>query len=51
VTRLGDAFFALNEDRSYLPKIVERLRSEAKSEAERKWERKFSRTARGESFT
>jgi hypothetical protein len=34
VNRLGDAFFALSEDRSYLANIVERLRNEAKLEAE-----------------
>ena len=51
VNRLGDAFFALNEDRSYLANIVERLRSEATHEAERRWKRQFSRTAEGEYFT
>jgi len=51
VTRLGDAFFALNEDRSYLANIVERLRNEAKLEAESKWKWQFSRTANGEPCT
>lgn len=51
VTRLGDAFLALKEDRSYLPNIVERLRNEAELEADNKWKRQFSRTASGEPFT
>jgi hypothetical protein len=33
VERLGEAFFALNEDRKYLPNIVERLVEEAKHDA------------------
>ena len=51
VTRLRDAFFALNEDRSYLANIVERLRNEAKLEAESSWKWQFSRTSNGEPCT
>jgi hypothetical protein len=48
VTRLGEAFLALKEDRSYLANIVEQLRNEAKLEADGKWKRQFSRTANDE---
>jgi hypothetical protein len=51
VSRLADAFFALNEDRSYLNNIVERLRNEAKLEAESRWKSRFKRTADGEPCT
>jgi len=51
VDRLGEAFFALNEDRGYLPNIVERLIEEAKrqtalEEHQRaiEWLRTFSTT-------
>jgi hypothetical protein len=56
--RLGEAFFALNENRSYLTNIVERLLDEAKLEAEREkleaereWKGLFRRTANGEFCT
>lgn len=51
VTRAGNAFSALNEDRSYLPNIVERLRNEARLEADGKWKKQFLRTADGELST
>jgi hypothetical protein len=34
VSRLGEAFFALNEDRKYLPNMVSRLIAEAEQEQE-----------------
>src|SRR6266481_5294431 len=48
VQRLGAEFFALNEDRSYLGNIVERLLNDAKANAANKWRALFTRTANGE---
>jgi len=48
VQRLGEAFFALKEDRSYLGNIVERLLNEAKQKAANEWKTLFVRTANGE---
>lgn len=55
VDKLGEAFFALNEDRKYLPNIVARLSEEAElaaQEAERaealQWLARVSNTADGE---
>ena len=48
VDRLGEAFFALNEDRMYLPKIVERLIKEAEQQAALNWFQMFSTTKDGE---
>jgi hypothetical protein len=42
VDRLGEAFFALDEDRKYLPKIVARLKEEAEQTAARQWLARFS---------
>jgi hypothetical protein len=47
VDRLGEAFFALKEDRSYLPNIVARLGEQAILD----WLAKFSVTASGEKIT
>jgi hypothetical protein len=55
IARLGYDFFALEEERTYLPNIVNRLIDEAKSDAEqerlRAWERSFLQTATGERCT
>jgi hypothetical protein len=62
VEELGRAYFALEEDRSYLPNIVRKLVEEAESEAEgeatrakreaaERWASRFARTARGEVCT
>ncbi|MFB6458639.1 hypothetical protein [Bradyrhizobium tunisiense] len=48
VERLGEAFFALNEDRQYLSNIVDGLVREAKQEAEIEWLDNFSKTKEGE---
>ena len=48
VERLGAAFFALSEDRKYLPNIVERLTIEAERDAAVKWLLKISKTYEGE---
>jgi hypothetical protein len=48
VDKLGDAFFALNEDRKYLPNIVEQLTKEAEHSAVVGWLLKFSQTPDGE---
>ncbi len=48
VDKLGEAFFALNEDRKYLPNIVARLMEEAKHAAALAWFATFSMTADGE---
>jgi hypothetical protein len=48
VERLGEAFYALKEDRSYLGNIVERLLNEAKLNAANEWKTLFTRTADGE---
>lgn len=48
VDKLGEAFFALNEERSYLPNIVEQLTKEAEHGAVVDWLLKFSKTAEGE---
>jgi hypothetical protein len=48
VDKLGDAFFALNEDRKYLANIVEQLTKEAEHSAVVDWLSKFSQTADGE---
>jgi hypothetical protein len=55
VDRLGKAFFALNEDRKYLPNMVEQLVKEAEHEAEIEnhrrataWLQNFSTTREGE---
>jgi hypothetical protein len=49
---LGRSFFSLNEDRAYLPKILDRLISEARAESkqqdEEEWARRFRNTADGE---
>lgn len=51
VERLGDAYFALEQDRSYLPSIVTRLKEEAaKAQDSRSMER-FRLTADGEICT
>jgi hypothetical protein len=62
INKLGHAYFALEEDRSYLPNIVRRLLDEAKDEEERKrvkveleanqrWARAFPQTPNGEPCT
>jgi hypothetical protein len=51
VKRLGEAFFALNEDRTYLSNIVERLLNEAKLKAANEWKALFTRTADGQFTT
>jgi hypothetical protein len=48
VDKLGEAFFALNEDRKYLPNIVDQLVKEAEHSAVVGWLSKFSKTAAGE---
>jgi len=48
VERFGQAFFALNEDRKYIPNIVDRLVQEAEQEAGAEWLRNFSQTKEGE---
>ena len=48
VDKLGEAFFALNEDRKCLPNIVEQLTKEAEHDAVVSWLSKVSRTADGE---
>lgn len=48
VERFGEAFFALNEDRTYIPNIVERLVKDAEQEAGAEWLRQFSRTKEGD---
>jgi hypothetical protein len=48
VQQLGDAFFALDENRSYLANIVERLVNEAKAKQANEWKTLFTRTANGE---
>jgi hypothetical protein len=55
VDKLGEAFFALNEDRKYLPNMIarlteeaERLREETKHAAALAWVATFSTTAAGE---
>jgi hypothetical protein len=51
VDRLGEAFFALKEDRSYLQTIVDRLKKDAEFEAARRWLDQFSQLADGEICT
>jgi hypothetical protein len=58
VDKLGDAFFALNEDRKYLPNIVAGLTEEAEWLAQKAahasalgWVAKFYSTADGEETT
>jgi hypothetical protein len=58
VDRLGQAFFALNEDRSYLPNIVSELQKEAAAFllaaehlAAHEFFRAFSRTQDGQNTT
>jgi len=62
IDKLGQAYFALEEDRSYLPNIVQRLSEEAEGELARqrarveqeaaeRWARAFSPTANGELCT
>jgi hypothetical protein len=48
VQRLGEAFFALKEERSYLGNIVERLLNEAQQKAADEWKMLFTHTANGE---
>ncbi|MGC0325015.1 hypothetical protein ABIG06_005644 [Bradyrhizobium sp. USDA 326] len=48
VEKLGEAFFALNEDRQYLSNIVDGLVREATQEAEIEWLDNFSKTKEGE---
>ena len=48
VHRLGEAFFALKEDRSYLGSIIEQLLNEAKVKQANDWKTLFARTADGE---
>ena len=55
VERFGEAFFALNEDRKYVPNIIERLTKEAEQEVELarrqraiEWLDNFSTTKEGE---
>jgi hypothetical protein len=48
VDQLGQAFFALNEDRSYLPNIVERLRREAQFAGVHRWLERFRICSNGE---
>ncbi|MDX2277916.1 MAG: hypothetical protein NW206_20900 [Hyphomonadaceae bacterium] len=47
VDKLGEAFFALDEDRRYLPSIVTRLAREAEHAAVLRWLKAFSKTADG----
>jgi Superinfection immunity protein len=51
VDKLGRDFFALNEDKSYLPKIIEKLKEEAQQAPvfdREEWNGQFRRTADGE---
>ena len=45
---MGEAYFALHEDRKYLPTIVEQLVAEAEHDALHSWLSKVSQTADGE---
>jgi hypothetical protein len=55
VSKLGQAYFALNEDRKYLPSIVSQLIEEAERKAEldkmQDWSNRFQHTANGEICT
>ena len=51
IDELERAFFSLNEDRSYLPHILERLLLEADKSIELAWFEKFSLTQTGEATT
>jgi hypothetical protein len=51
VEELGRAFFALAENREYLPKIVTRLLEDAKNDRIQRWLEVFGRTANGEPAT
>src|SRR5262249_3069929 len=51
VDKLGEAYFALEEDRAYLPHIVQRLLQQAKEETIQEWARAFRQTASGELCT
>ena len=51
VTRLGQAFFALNEDRNYLSNIVTRLIEEAERDKASRWASPFRQTADGNPCT
>lgn len=47
VDELGKAFFALEEDRKYLPEIVRRLTEEARQAEQKRWADTFRYTADG----
>lgn len=51
VERLGDAYFALEQDRSYLPSIVARLKEEAEKVQDSRFMERFRLTADGEICT
>jgi hypothetical protein len=51
LSELGQAYFALNEDRQYLPNIVNRLIEEAEREKTQGWANAFRHTANGEFCT
>ncbi len=51
VKELGKAYFALNEDRKYLPKIVERLLSEIEEERRARWANRFRITYESEVYS
>ncbi|MET4218656.1 hypothetical protein ACVWWG_004310 [Bradyrhizobium sp. LB7.2] len=51
VERLGDAYFALEQDRGYLPSIVTRLKEEAAKAEDRRLMERFRFTADGEICT
>jgi hypothetical protein len=48
---LGQAYFALNEDKRYLPNIVDRLTEEARRDKDDRWASAFKYTANGELCT
>ena len=51
VNELAEAFFALNEDKRYLPNIVSRITEEAKQDKARQWAKRFRYTFDGEPYT
>lgn len=51
ISKLGQAYFALNEDRKYLPNIVVRLKEEAEREKVESWANRFRYTSSGELCT
>jgi hypothetical protein len=51
VNELAEAYFALNEDKRYLPNIVSRITEEAKQDEARQWANRFRYAVDGEPCT